>query len=104
MRDDKFWGYVIVEVAPFGILLLYQIEFPDAVHMLDCIFTLGRRDGIFMALEIDQLVNCVLAGDAYDKIAFMIQDTVCQVLGHPDVECTVAFAGEDVSVVSFFHC
>lgn len=87
-----WFGDVVVEVAPFRVVLLNQVELPDPMHLLDRFFSQGCRVGVLVALEINQLMNCVLTGYACDQVAFMVEDTVCQVLGHADVKCAVALA------------
>ncbi len=56
-----------------------------------------------MVLEVYELMYRVLAGDACDKIAFVVHDSVRQVFGRANEKCTVAFACEDVGAVGFIH-
>ena len=56
-----------------------------------------------MPFDVDELVDGILAGDAADQVAFVVQDAIGEVVGYADVECAVAFAGEDVGAVAGDH-
>jgi len=56
-----------------------------------------------MVLEVYELVYRVLAGDACDKIAFVVHDSVRQIFGCANEKCPVAFACEDIGAVGFIH-
>ena len=56
-----------------------------------------------MPFDVDQLIDGVLAGDATDQVAFVVQDAIDEVVCYADVESSVAFAGEDVDAVAGDH-
>ena len=56
-----------------------------------------------MPFDVDQLIDGVLAGDATDQVAFVVQDAIDEVVCYADVESSVAFAGKDVGAVARDH-
>jgi hypothetical protein len=94
---------ICIQVAPVRVLLFDQIEFPDSVHLAYFLFSLLRGMRVWMPFDIDELIDGVLAGDAANQVAFVVQDAIDEVVGFAYVESSVAFAGEDVGAVAGDH-
>ena len=56
-----------------------------------------------MPFDVDQLVDGVLAGDAANQVAFVVQNAIDEVLCYTNVESAVAFTGKDVGAVARDH-
>ena len=94
MQNVSFWlsrwktarrSDIGVQVTPIRVFLLDQLEFPDAVHLADLLFALTGRVQALLPFEIDQLIDGVLAGDASDEAAFVVEHAVGKVGGYAHI-------------------
>src|SRR3954468_16799048 len=91
------------QVAPMGIVLFDQLNLPVAAPVLELLFARDRLVRGWVVFGVDQAVYRVLLDELRALAAAMLFETGAKIIGHADVERSVASAGEDVDgVVAFF--
>jgi hypothetical protein len=80
-----------------------QIELPLARPMLDIFLALDRGWRGIVLLVVHEQFDAVLLAKAFDKSLAVLVHTTQKVIGHANINCAVAFAGEDINP-KYLHC
>ncbi len=89
-------GKVGVEVAPGGVGLFDEAEFPGAVPVFEAFFALDGFGHGGMGFVPDESADLVFPGEGGAAVVLVARDSLPQVGGDADVQGAVALAGEDV--------
>ncbi len=68
--------------------------------MLDVFLTLNSVSDIVEPLKIDQSLQTVALGEAFDESRAMLEDTAHKIVGHADIQNAVWAIGQNVNIAS----
>ena len=82
-----------------GFELLNQTNFPVSIPFLDAFFTPDRIFNILELFEVDQMVNSVFLGEAFNGVGFVLKNTTNKVVCYTHVQRAAEFARKDVNKI-----
>jgi hypothetical protein len=86
------------EITPIRVGFLDQVELPNSVPFLELTLALECALPGFVAFKPDEHLDVVLSREARDCTDLMLPDSPREIVGHADIKCAVAAAGENVDV------
>src|SRR6185312_1933881 len=93
---------LIIKIAPIGIILDDEIDFPLSRPMFDVLLALkGRLDRV-MRFKIDKHLDAVAFGKAIRQALTVLVNSPYQIVRHADVKRPTRFARENVHPVGHF--
>src|SRR5262249_21812594 len=96
MTAGSLLGNPVVEITPVRIHRENEIDLPLARPVLDVLFPLDCSGGRVVALIVNQHLNSVAVGEAWDQAFPVLKGRTHQIIGDADVQRAAATIGEDV--------
>jgi hypothetical protein len=89
-------GQAVVKIIPVRVLCENELDLPGARPVLYQLFALNRQANVIVALDIDQPLQPVPLGEAFEHSLAMLPNPACEIARYPDIEGTVLSVGHDV--------
>ena len=89
----------LVQVVPFRILRLDQLDLPISLPLLELFLARNCGDRIVVDFEPDQLVDSISLREAGNRLALVLVHAANDVVRYAEVERSVSVACEEVDVV-----
>jgi hypothetical protein len=90
----------VVQVSPFGIEALDQLQFPPALPFLDALLARNGLVDIGVELVPDQLAHAIFASEFAALAGPMLMGADGEVIRHADIQSAVTAARHDVDRVA----
>ena len=88
-----------VEIDPFRIGPLDQVDLPFAPPLLEFLLPRDRIEDVVVAFKPNKKMNPVSRGESADRVRLVLVRAADQIVGHPDIKSPMLSACEDVNVV-----
>src|SRR5436305_15095382 len=91
--------HVLVEIPPFGIVLLDQFQLPSSRPLLQTILTMDGCENVFEWLTMNKYFDAIFACKSADQSFAMFPGATHDVVRHAYIERAVAPARHDVNPI-----
>lgn len=97
-REPRLGNYDVIQVVPFRVMLLHQLQLPCPPPALDLLLPSDSFFRALMNLEIDEPLDAILPGKALDHILFVLPNSLHQVGCHPCIQGAITLTRKDVDI------
>ena len=88
-----------MKIVPPGIVFLDQANLPHSVPALQLFLSRDGIADISECLEINQQNHAMLLRESWNAAFLVFRNAADKIIGHADIECAVAGAGEDIDEI-----